>query len=115
MKKVLFTISVLIGLGLSAQTKEPTYEKNEDLVKVTYYHDNGEVREQGFFKDKRLHGTWVKYNSNGEKVTLGNYYNGKKVGKWLFWQDDVLKEVNYDNNQVASVSKWKEASKVAYK
>ncbi|WP_196885793.1 hypothetical protein [Aureivirga sp. CE67] len=114
MKKVFFTISVLIGLGLSAQTVEPKYEKNEDLVKATYYHDNGEVREKGFYKDKKLHGTWVKYNEKGEKVTLGNYHEGMKVGKWLFWQEGVLREVNYDNSKIASVSEWKETSKVAY-
>ncbi len=115
MKKVLFTISVMIGLGLSAQVTEPTYEKSEDLVKATYYHDNGEIKEQGFFKNKKLHGTWVKYDTNGDKVTLGNYDDGKKVGKWLFWQSDVLREVNYDNYRIASVSEWKETSKVAYK
>jgi hypothetical protein len=30
------------------------------------------------------------------------YDNGQKSGKW-FWNDTVLSEVDYSNNQIASV------------
>ncbi|PIV95166.1 MAG: nicotinic acid mononucleotide adenyltransferase, partial [Flavobacteriaceae bacterium CG17_big_fil_post_rev_8_21_14_2_50_33_15] len=50
----------------------------------------------------------------GEKVTSGNYENGKKVGKWLFWNDDTLKEVNYENSQISSVVEKDKNSKIVY-
>jgi len=35
---------------------------------------------------------------------MGNYDNGVRTGKWLFWEGDVINEVNFDNNRIASVT-----------
>jgi hypothetical protein len=29
-------------------------------------------------------------------------HDGQKSGKWFFWNDTVLSEVDYSNNQIAS-------------
>ena len=52
MKKLVATLTVfMLMISVSfAQEIEPTFEKQEDLVKATYYHDNGMVKEVGFFK-----------------------------------------------------------------
>jgi hypothetical protein len=34
---------------------------------------------------------------------MATYDNGQKSGKWFFWNDTVLSEVDYSNNQIASV------------
>ena len=43
---------------------------------------------------------------------MGNYENGVRTGKWLFWEGDVKSEVNFDNNKIASVSKANSKSPV---
>jgi antitoxin component YwqK of YwqJK toxin-antitoxin module len=98
---VLFVSGIMFG-----QSIEPEYEIQGNLVKVTYYHDNGKVKQEGFYKDGKVHGKWISYAENGKKLSLGEYNNGVKSGKWFFWNAAVLNEVDYENSRIASVSKW---------
>lgn len=104
-------------LGLStiafAQQKEPTFKAEGDLVKATYYYENGAIKTQGFFKDKKLTGEWVRFDNEGNKIQLAYYNKGKKVGKWFIWSKSTLKEINFEDNSIASVNVWKPESKVA--
>ena len=43
----------------------------------------------------------------GETITVGAYDNGVKTGKWLFWANDILKEVEYNENIIAAVNESK--------
>ena len=100
---------------MQAQKIKPKYEKVGDLVKVTSFHDNGELKEEGFYKNNKLTGVWKLYDNQGNKIALANYEQGKKVGKWFFWTKEGLKEVNYDENTIVSVQSWKEDNSVAVK
>ena len=113
MKKIL-TLALLFVFTLSnAQDKQPTYEKAGDMVKATYYYTNGSVKEQGFFKDKKLAGEWVQFDKEGKKTMIAHYKAGKKVGKWFAWSNTVLKEINYKNNVIVSVRNWNHDSELA--
>jgi len=57
--------------------------------------------------DGKLHGERLSFNTQGKKLVSANYDNGKKVGKWFYWNGTTLKEVDYNNNAVASVVEWK--------
>jgi hypothetical protein len=46
------------------------------------------------------------------KIAMGHYADGKRNGKWFFWQQDGLKEVDFSNNQVAQVVKWNNSEAV---
>lgn len=100
----------LATIGFSQKIK-PTYKAEGDLVKATYYYDNGAIKTQGFFKDKKLIGQWIRFDENGNKIQLGYYKQGKKVGKWFIWTKESLKEINYKNNTIASVNEWKKDTK----
>ncbi|MBE7633257.1 toxin-antitoxin system YwqK family antitoxin [Tenacibaculum finnmarkense] len=115
MKKFILVVCILSISLLQAQSTETTFEKENDLVKATYFHENGQVKEQGFFKDKKLTGTWISFNEKGIKTTIAHYEAGKKVGKWFMWKEDGLKEIDYNNNVIASVQTWKEETKMAIK
>jgi antitoxin component YwqK of YwqJK toxin-antitoxin module len=93
---------------MQAQDKQPTYERSGDLVKATYYYEDGTIEKQGYFKNKKLTGEWTQFDKNGKKITIGHYKNGKKVGKWFIWKKDVLTEINYKDNAIASVHTWKQ-------
>lgn len=113
MKK--FLAIMIFGLTMAgyAQEQKPTFKAEGDLVKATYYYEDGSIKTQGFFKDKKLTGEWVRFDNKGNKVQLAYYDNGKKVGKWFVWAADSLKEINYESNAIASVNVWKPESKVA--
>ena len=112
-KAILLAILFISAIGFS-QEKETTFEKEGNLVKATYYFDNGDVKVQGFFKDKKLTGTWTRFDRNGNKTKIAQYKAGKKVGKWFVWNNESLKEINYDNNVVIAVNEWKSESKLAF-
>ena len=116
MKKILIIAVLLItSIGFSQNT-EVKIEKKGDLTEVTYFHDNGEVAQQGTFNlDGKLHGLWTSYDLNGEKISVGNYEKGQKTGKWFFWSDNSLNEVDYTNNAIVSVNAWTNSSKLAVK
>ncbi|MDJ0644802.1 MAG: nicotinic acid mononucleotide adenyltransferase [Flavobacteriaceae bacterium] len=95
---------MMFFVGFSfAQQKKDTYVQKGDLIEATLYHDNGEIEQHGFFKDKKLHGTWTYYNEQGEKLSIGNYEFGVKTGKWYFYTKTKVKEVDYDKGRIINV------------
>jgi len=108
MKKYMIIAAILVSGIISAHTIEPKIEAFGELVKVTYYYENGQVQQTGFFKDGKLEGQWVAYDKTGNKKSVGEYNKGIKTGKWVFWNETILSEVTYSNNAVASVKNWKQ-------
>ncbi len=115
MRKLLILVCLVAGISFQAQDKKPLLEKEGKLIKYTSFHDNGAVDQIGYFKNNKLDGPWKKYDANGNKLAMATYKDGKKVGKWFFWTEKGLKEVNYDNNTIVKVQSWKEENTVAIK
>lgn len=107
MKKYIMIASVLLSGMIFAQNKQPKLEAVGNMVKVTYLHDNGQIQQQGFYKNGKLQGQWVSFDTDGNKLAVAEYDKGQKVGKWFFWSDSALSEVDYSDNRVASVKNWK--------
>jgi antitoxin component YwqK of YwqJK toxin-antitoxin module len=103
MKKCVILVAILFSGILVAQEVNPELEAVGNKVKATYYYENGNVQQQGFFKDGKLDGVWVSYDERGNKVAVGEYTEGLKTGKWLFFNETNLSEVAYVDNQVSSV------------
>lgn len=105
MKNIILILTLVLGTSVMAQNK-PIFEKEGNLVKGTFFHDNGEIQQQGFYKNGKLHGEWVSYNAQGNKLAMAQYTNGIKTGKWFMWNKGVLTEVDYNANEIASVVEW---------
>ncbi|MGB5819084.1 MAG: nicotinic acid mononucleotide adenyltransferase [Saonia sp.] len=113
---ILSALVLITTLGYSQKEKELTLNEETNLIEATYYHDNGIVSQKGTFNlERKLHGEWISFNEKGEKVTVGSYENGAKTGKWLFWANGVLKEVEYSNNAIANVVNKESKSGVVIK
>ncbi len=107
-KNILMAAVFTVGAAAMAQeSPEPKFEKEGDLIKGTFYYEDGTVRQQGTYKNGELHGEWIAYDAEGKKQSMANYTEGEKTGKWFFWTSDKLTEVDYDNNQIAGVNTWK--------
>jgi antitoxin component YwqK of YwqJK toxin-antitoxin module len=107
MKKLLILVVLLFSGVIFAQEVKPTLEAVGKMVKATYYYENGQVQQEGFYKNGKLHGKWISYDLNGNKKAIGEYNKGEKTGKWFFWNGDILSEVDYSQSRIASVSNWK--------
>ncbi|MEN1783662.1 MAG: nicotinic acid mononucleotide adenyltransferase [Bacteroidota bacterium] len=106
MKQVIIIFSVLFSMASHAQDTKPVLERVGNMMKATYYHDNGTIAQTGHLLKGKLHGTWFMYAADGKKIASGKYVNGLREGKWFFWQGAILKEVDFENNKIAAVKNW---------
>ncbi|WP_395044504.1 toxin-antitoxin system YwqK family antitoxin [Flavobacterium sp.] len=103
MKKI-FLIALMIVSGAIFAQVEPQLEAIGQLVKATYYYDNGNIQQVGFFKDGKLEGKWTSYNEKGNIQTIAEYSNGIKSGVWKYFDNSIAtKEVSYSDNSIVSV------------
>jgi antitoxin component YwqK of YwqJK toxin-antitoxin module len=109
LKMILLGLAIISGGAVMAQEKNNTKELklNGDLIEGIFYFDNGQIAQRGHYKDGKLHGEWIAYDQEGNKIAIGKYANGVKVDKWFFWNKGELSEVDYEENRIASVNKWK--------
>jgi len=115
--QILFLFALLITVSSFAQQKRDLkLNKKAKVIEVTYYHDNGIVSQQGAYTlDGKLQGEWLSFDTEGTKIVAANYDNGKKVGKWFYWNDETLKEVDYTQNAIANVTTWNAKTSVAFR
>ena len=50
---------------------------------AAFWRDNGEVREQGGYKNGKRHGIWTKWYHNGQMEHGREYDRGRSVGRWI--------------------------------
>lgn len=108
MKKYLILVAILFSGVIFAQDAKPVLEPFGKKVKATYFYENGQVQQVGFFENGKLEGAWTSYDENGARISSGEYNDGVKTGKWFFWNGTNLTEVDYSNNMIASVKNWKQ-------
>ncbi len=107
MRNLVMMLAMMFSATIFAQEVKPTFEKQGDQIKGTFFYENGTIRQQGFYsKEGKLHGEWKSYDATGKKIAMGQYKNGVKTGKWFFWSADKLSEVNYSDNKIADVTTW---------
>lgn len=107
MKKFI-TLGLMLAAGVVFANKTPKLEAHGDMVKATYYYDNGTIMQEGYFKNGKPEGNWVAYDAAGNKKSIGEYTNGQKTGKWVFWTDNALTEVDYKESKIDKVKTWKQ-------
>ena len=116
MKKVVVLIALTFVTVLAYGQDKKVQKLNEEtnLIEVTDYHDSGMISQKGTRNLKgQLHGEWISYDASGNKISQGSYIDGYKSGKWLFWSNNTLKEVEYSKNEIASINGVKNSSRVA--
>lgn len=75
--------------------KEQTGQFKENVVtgNWVWYYENGQIKKTEFFNRKGLlEGEQVEYDSLGNELARGEYYNGNREGAW-FYQVGDFKEV----------------------
>ncbi len=118
MKKALLLIAIFsVSIATFAQTKpEMKLNKETNLIEATYFYEDGTVSQKGTFNlEKKLHGEWTSFNTDGKAISVGSYNNGVKSGKWLFWSNDIMKEVEYSNNAIAAINETKNTEGIVSK
>jgi len=113
MKGITLVFALIFSVVVNAQDIQPVFEQDGDILKATYFHDNGEVSQKGQFLNGKLHGEWAMFGEEGKKIAMGEYREGKKNGKWFFWNDKMLKEVDFVDSKIANVTEWNSVGQLA--
>lgn len=113
MKKLVILVAVLFSGIIFAQDAKPVLEPFGKKVRATYFYENGQVQQEGYFENGKLVGTWTSYNEDGDKTSSGEYVNGVKTGKWFFWKGNSLSEVDYSDNKITKVKSWRQEALAA--
>jgi antitoxin component YwqK of YwqJK toxin-antitoxin module len=112
MKKLVILVAVLFSGVIFAQDAKPVLEPFGKKIRATYFYENGQVQQEGYFENGKLEGIWVSYNESGDKISSGEYVAGVKTGKWFFWSQvegkSSLCEVDFSQNQIAKVKNWRQ-------
>jgi antitoxin component YwqK of YwqJK toxin-antitoxin module len=112
--KILSLILVLaVSFGSEAQNTttpaaESTYEREGDHIRVTHFHENGQVRETGYFLGTTPDGKWETFDENGNKTAELNYRNGKRHGEFRVWDGftDSYTEIRYKDGAVLAADRY---------
>ncbi len=107
--KILASILVIMfSVGIYAQDVKPEFIKEGKLVKATFFHDNGSIAQKGYIRYGKLHGEWVMYDSEGQRIALGEYVEGKRTGDWFFWKPtgEAMREVVYVHGRPVQIIVW---------
>lgn len=59
MKKYIMISALLISGVIYTQNIRPKHEIIGNLVKSTYFQENGNVSQVGFYKNAKVHGKWI--------------------------------------------------------
>ena len=69
--------------------QEGNFKDNKLQGSWTWYYQNGQVKRKEFFNNKELlEGTVFEYDSLGNEITQGDYYNGLREGEWFYHVGD---------------------------
>ena len=106
--KSLYILIFALSLSVNAQgnIKTEFVNSGNNLVKVISYHEDGSIAQTGCLKDNKLHGEWASFDMDGNKLSLGTYNMGEKNGKWFFWSNADLTEVNFKDNAIIDTVNW---------
>ena len=112
--QMILILALVFGFVFSyGQTTKVERTTSPQMMKLTQFHDNGEIAQQGHIHRNKLDGVWESFDEAGNKTAVGNYENGVKAGTWFFWTDEQLIEVEFTNNKVQDVIYWNTSERTA--
>ncbi len=74
---------------------------------VHLYFDNGKAHELRAYKKGEMHGRWLTWNKQGQKIAEAGYEQGQKHGKWYIWNEEgvLLYDMSYTHGERSGT--WK--------
>ena len=80
--------------------------KKIELVKKETYHENGQIKREGNFKDGELDGKMINYYENGKKRGEAFFKDGEENGKRIYY---------YENGQIGREGNFKDGKEISSK
>ena len=93
MKKLSFIFMASLAFMMSLSIENVNAQNNNvdknglRQGKWVAYHENGNVKFMGQFKDNEPYGEFMYYSPEGKMIAKGQYLNKNKDGKWQYYSD----------------------------
>lgn len=120
------TFSILLVLSLVVSTSlfagnpsneryylngEKKYEMERfpgQVVRITTYYRNGQIKEIGHYKRGKRHGWFQSFDSDGIKRTTAFFQSDKKDGFWTFYypNGEIHRHVFFKDNKVLQLKEF---------
>jgi antitoxin component YwqK of YwqJK toxin-antitoxin module len=96
--------------------KDLTYQGRWQHGMSTYWHKNGQKKEEGTYKHGKQHGNITRWHANGQKRLEGEYKDGKRHGKWTYWsQAGKRLGTNQWTNGSGAITVWYDNGQKEYR
>lgn len=78
------------------------YTNAPENGRFTEFFENGDLAEEGYFKNGKFHGTWTFWFPNGKKCWEGFYHKDTQVGKWTEWDEkgEIVIIIYYKDGEI---------------
>lgn len=88
MRHLIFIVLVFLSI-VSMGQKDSRFIVEEDRIKKITYHEEGNIRETGYYdlKGNRI-GVWIMYHINGNVSMVGEFRNGLKHNEWSVYNSN---------------------------
>lgn len=86
-----------------------SYEKvDAQTVRMVRFHENGQLAEQGQYRNGRPDGRWQTWEADGTKTSEINYQNGVRHGEFRVYDrsNGSVTEIVYAAGKLTSANKW---------
>lgn len=106
--RILAVLIVFLAVGCGDKVVEKSklfkrgdlwYEVNSETPftgKSVKYWSNGQKQSEGEYLNGKMHGKWTNWNENGQKKHEYEYRNGKQHGKSIDWYENEQKEIEVE-------------------
>lgn len=87
------------------------FEMEPEAIQMIRFYPGGQMEELGNWYQGHLHGAWVQWNAEGQKVAEAHYQNGRKSGHWRLYNEysGIAYDLVYDRDRLVgkkSGSAW---------
>ena len=87
----------------NGQKKNDSFYKDDKMEgKFTSWYEDGQKITESNHKNDEYDGNWTSWYEDGQKVSEGKYINGKKEGKWTEWDESgkITVQENYKDGEL---------------
>lgn len=115
MRKLLSVFLLLASTWCSAQELLDQHHWPDGTLKATRYsdgvrihfityHENGQVKELGCYRQGKRDGVWKQYSDTGVLLAQAGFSNGHRQGVWVFRnvEDQTIGKLMYTSGQLST-------------
>lgn len=97
--------------------QEGKFKNNVLSGQWLWYYHNGQLKKEEYFNSKGLHeGTLVEYDSLGNELARGEYFNGKREGEWFYHVGDFKETGSFTYGEPDGIwTHYYQNGKIAFK